>query len=118
MTESIVIESHIPEALENKDRAVEAALEAIGMMLDYEAASELGSDPRRVDTGNLALSMEHQVDTGEKSLTVGTNVEYAIYVHEGTRVRGHEPNRFLRNAFMNNIDNIKNMLQQFLGTGT
>lgn len=90
---------------------IETALEAIGQMLDYECAMELGSDPRRVDTGNLALSMEHEVEG--KTLQVGTNVEYAEYVHDGTQKMA--ANRFIRNGFMNNIDNIRNQLEMYLG---
>ena len=110
---NIRVESHIPELESEKDRAIEAALEAIGQSLVYEAANELGSDPKRVDTGNLMFSITHEVDTSEKAVMVGTNVEYGIYVHEGTRKM--KPNRFLRNAFVNNIDNIRNMIQQDLG---
>lgn len=47
---------------------------------------------------------------GKKAVYVGTNVEYAGYVHEGT---GHmAPNRFLKNALGNN----KAELEKIIGT--
>ena len=47
---------------------------------------------------------------GKKAVYVGTNVEYAGYVHEGT---GHmAPNRFLKNAMQNN----KAELEKIIGT--
>jgi hypothetical protein len=109
----IKVIDNIPVFMQAEEQAIEAALEAVGQMLDYECAMELGSDPRRIDTGNLALSMEHEVDG--KTLTVGNNVEYGVYVHEGTSKMA--ANRFIRNGFMNNIDNIKNTLQAYLGSG-
>jgi HK97 gp10 family phage protein len=47
-----------------------------------------------VDTGHLRDSLEHEVD-GD-TLRVGTNVDYAVYVEEGTRYMAAEP--YLRPA--------------------
>ena len=41
----------------------------------------------------------------QQAVYVGTNVEYGIYVHEGTQRM--TPNRFLKNAFMRNMNQIK-----------
>jgi len=98
------------EARSEKDAAVERALTAVGMFLEGEAKLELESDPRRVDTGNLRNSVTNVVE--ETSVHVGTNVEYGIYVHEGTRKMA--ANRFLRNALQNNIDQIRQYLQNEL----
>lgn len=47
---------------------------------------------------------------GKKAVYVGTNVEYAGYVHEGT---GHmAPNRFLKNA----LDKNKGELEKIMGS--
>lgn len=83
--------------------AVERALTAVGLHLQGEAAEELENDPRRVDTGRLKGSISYHADSEE--VVVGTNVEYAIYVHEGTRRMA--PNRFLKNAFDRNIEQVK-----------
>lgn len=65
------------------------ALEALGIQAEgdvkismNEVWPETGTDI--VDTGRLRNSIAHQVVEGEKAVYVGTNSEYAIYVHEGT----------------------------------
>lgn len=65
------------------------ALELIGIQAEgdiklamNEVWAETGTDI--VDTGRLRNSIAHQVVEGEKAVYVGTNSEYAIYVHEGT----------------------------------
>jgi HK97 gp10 family phage protein len=98
--------------LDNLETKAEAALTAAGMFLMTESMLELGSDPRRIDTGNLLLSIHNEVDMGDKTVTVGTNEEYAIYVHEGTRRM--VANRFIRNAFQNNADKIKRYIKSTL----
>lgn len=115
-----------------------AALEAIGLHLEGEAKDELENDPRRVDTGNLRNSITHAVDADDKSVLIGTNVEYGIYVHEGTGIyavngdgrqdpwgyedeegnwhitHGMKPNRFLKNAVERNEDQIRQYVEQEL----
>lgn len=51
-----------------------------------------------VDTGNLRGSITYEIarDGDGLSARVGTNVPYAIYVHEGTRYMAPRP--FLREA--------------------
>lgn len=83
--------------------AIHAALNEAGLHLMKEAADELENPPRRVDTGRLKGSVTRLVD-GD-TLYVGTNVEYGIYVHEGTRRM--DPNPFLKNAFERNEEQIK-----------
>lgn len=46
---------------------------------------------------------------GKKAVYVGSNLEYAVYIHEG--VRNVTPNRFLKNAFERNKEQIKRYLQ-------
>lgn len=120
---------YILRALEKQSRQ---ALEAIGLHLEGEAKDELENDPRRVDTGLLRNSITHALDgerpaissyhadygdgsgsydgtapkeTGGGAVYVGTNVEYAIYVHFGTRKM--EANAFLKNAFERNMDQVR-----------
>lgn len=85
---------------------------AVGLHLEGEAREELLNDPKRWDTGRLAGSIESEVDGGDLKLFVGTNVEYAGYVHDGTHRMA--PNRFLRNAFEHNEDQIKSYLEDAL----
>lgn len=89
-----------------KGEAVQRAMEAIGIHLEGEAKDELENSPRRIDTGRLRSSITHASD--QESVTVGTNVEYAIYVHEGTRKMA--PNAFLKNAFERNMGQVQEYL--------
>lgn len=57
------------------------ALEAVGIQAEGDVKDEI-TDLDAVDTGRLRGSIAHQVD-GD-SVEVGTNVDCAIYVHEGT----------------------------------
>lgn len=57
------------------------ALEAVGIQAEGDVKDEI-TDLDAVDTGRLRVSIAHQVD-GD-SVEVGTNVDYAVYVHEGT----------------------------------
>lgn len=61
-------------------------LEAVGKKCMNYAALELENNPARVDTGTLRGSITYVVNADDKSVTVGTNVKYAIYVHEGTGI--------------------------------
>lgn len=71
------------------DGDIHDLLEHLGA--DIEADSRLGCP---VDTGRLRDSLEHEVQ-GD-TVRVGTNVEYAVYVEEGTRYMNAEP--YLRPA--------------------
>jgi HK97 gp10 family phage protein len=82
------------------DDAVNRALEAIGIQAEGYAKLELENSPRRIDTGNLRNSITHSVNNDENAVYIGTNVEYGIYVHEGTVKMG--ANRFLKNAVEKN----------------
>lgn len=55
-----------------------------------------------------------------KAVYVGTNVEYAAYVHEGHRTpKGNTvpPNRFLKNAIEKHKDEYKQILRETLQSG-
>lgn len=59
-------------------------------------------------------------DKSKKAVYVGTNVEYAPYVHDGTQggIFGSgkplEPNRFLKNGVEKSKDKLKDMAKQIL----
>lgn len=117
--------------IEAKDDAVERILAEIGLHLEGEARIEIENAPSRVDTGLLRNSITYAVDGHTPAITeyhedngpgsgryfgsvpaedhggavyVGTNVEYAIYVHEGTRSMA--PGRFILNAVRKNAGRI------------
>jgi HK97 gp10 family phage protein len=106
------IEDHTAEYDRDVERALLNALEDIGLHIEGEAKEELENSPRRIDTGNLRNSITNEVVDDEKAVYIGTNVEYAIYVHEGTSRM--EPNRFLKNAVARNKDQIKDYIKKAL----
>ena len=57
------------------------ALEAVGIQAEGDIKDEI-TELKAVDTGRLRSSMAHVVD--KDSVYIGTDVEYGIYVHEGT----------------------------------
>lgn len=136
---NIRIDDHSAEYLKDVSNALDAALEAVGIHLEGEAKDELENTPRRVDTGLLRNSITYAIDgksaaissytddeekksgtyhgTAPKeekgrSVAVGTNVEYALYVHEGTSKMA--PNRFLKNAVERNKEQITDYIKSSL----
>lgn len=62
-----------------------------------EAKKRLKEPPKRIDTGLLRASITVQEIAEEPfGARIGTNVEYALFVHNGTRKMAANP--FLRDA--------------------
>ncbi len=140
MAKDVRIEDHTDEYLKQVDAALEKALTAIGIHIEGEAKEELSNTPKRIDTGLLRNSItyaldgeaphakSYSADSGNKSgsysgtadkesgknrsVVIGTNVEYAIYVHEGTV--NMSPNRFMKNALEHNQDQIEEYIKNAL----
>ena len=112
------------------------ALEAVGIQAEGDVKDEI-TDLRAVDNGHLRGSIAHQVD-GD-SVEIGTSVEYAVYVHEGTgkyAIGGgtpkerwvyrdpltgefrmgypQKPRRFLKNAIERYVDDYKEIIKEYL----
>ena len=85
----------------NADKA--KGLEAMGL------AAEAGVKPKvPVDTGNLRNSIEHQTDTANDQVIVGStqlDPPYSIYQELGTRSQPAQP--YLRPGVLENIDKIR-----------
>ena len=73
------------------EKALRNGLEAIGMTAETHAKKECP-----VDTGRLRNSITNAVETNEKAVYIGTNVEYAPYVELGTSRQKAQP--FLKPA--------------------
>lgn len=125
-------------AKEEVRKAIDRALEAIGLHVSGEAKEELSNAPKRIDTGLLRNSITYAVygqspavtsytaDTGEgagsysgkapgesdggMAVYIGSNSEYSAYVHEGTQKMA--PNRFLKNAVEKNLDQIQRYIER------
>lgn len=85
-------------------RSVAKALEEIGLVAEG-AAKRLCP----VDTGRLRNSITHAF-VKEDEIAIGTNVEYALYVHEGTSRRGGTP--FLTQAVQNNAGRFATIMKK------
>lgn len=61
-----------------------------GKKVEAAAKRNLQREPRRVNTGRLRSSINTQLFSlgGKVAVRVGTNVYYALYVHEGTGLHG------------------------------
>ena len=99
------------EVLAALEARIPVALEAAGLQAEAYAKLELENSPRRIDTGNLRNSISHS-PMSDRVEQIGTNIEYAMYVHEGTSKMA--PNRFLKNALENNADQLKQIVMQYL----
>lgn len=93
------------------NQGIAAALEEIGQVAEGDAAKLCP-----VDTGRLRASITHAItelgaDGGE--VIIGTNVEYATYVHEGTKKMAGNP--FLRNAVNGKKPKYERIVRKHLG---
>lgn len=79
MTTDVKFTDNSKEVLEMLSSAMEAALSEIG-----EKAVGYAKQNAPVDTGRLRDSIKYTVDPDEKSVSVGSDVEYAQYVENGT----------------------------------
>lgn len=134
---SIDVIDNTDDAMHEMQIKIDRALEAIGQEAEKKAKDYLEADPRRVRTSRLKNSITHtysnksgfshaykdregnsytqDIATGDSVRTVfiGTNVEYAVYVHEGTYKM--TPNRFLKNAVQNHASEYKDIAKKHLG---
>lgn len=137
MGNDVKITDNTDKFLQAMEQKIEKALVSVGMQCEGDAKLELESDPRRVDTGRLRNSITYattkshsspqstfgnpdassadgvsQSQAEENAVVIGTNVEYGIYVHEGTTRMS--PNRFLRNAVERNEETYHKMIDDVM----
>lgn len=93
--------------LEALARAKEQALTAIGL----EAEGFAKENVTHIDTGRLRNSIAHAVD-GDFAY-IGTNVEYAPYIEEGSRTISN-PDHMLRRAASEHTDRYKALIKTAL----
>ena len=93
-------ESNLPAVKKAIEKQQEVILESIGAFIDGRAV-----DLCPKDTGNLINSITHVVNMGNKSVVLGTPVEYAIFVEKGTGKSIAQP--FLTPAVEDNINKIQ-----------
>lgn len=103
----IKLELHTDEILDALDEQVEAALTAVGMQAETYA-KQLAP----VDTGRLRNSITNEVDVSDKSVTIGSAVEYAPFVEQGTSKRRAKP--YLRPAIIDHRDDYQRIVENIL----
>lgn len=114
---------------------VNIGLEAIGQKLENETKTAAYMP---VDDGQLRASITHEVDEKKGVVYIGSNLEYAPYVHEGTGLfannddgrqtpwkykdakgnwhttNGQEPQPFLQRTVDENIESLPNVFINLL----
>lgn len=103
-----VNEDNTEEASQGIQRAIDRALEEIGL-----AAEGYAKRACPVDTGNLRNSITHAVESADNAVYIGTNVEYAPYVELGTSRQKAQP--FLRPAASEHGAQYRQVLKKALG---
>lgn len=81
----VKIETNKDLFLNAMEEQVLLALELVGMQAEGHAKDYITA-AGRVDTGRLRSSVAHAVDSGEKAVYIGSNVEYAVYNEVGTGI--------------------------------
>ena len=89
------------------DQALARALEEVGLVAEGYAKKACP-----VDTGRLRNSITHQVRPSEKSVYIGTNVEYAPYVELSTSRTKGQP--FLRPAATDHENTYRKIFEKYL----
>lgn len=100
-----VVADHTDEVIEELGRAIARGLEAIGIEAESDAARICP-----VDTGRLRNSITHTIDADEQVAIIGTNVPYALFVHENRK----HPQRFLTDAVTQNADKYRRIAEAAL----
>lgn len=123
--------NHIFEYTEEEKERVKKALNIIGLKMENYAKISL-TDSGAVDTGRLRNSITYATaekhsegsepakpedyalrgSAKENSVSIGTNVEYAIFVEEGTSKMRKRP--YIRPAIENHMDEWKSIIKNEL----
>lgn len=103
----VILADHTDAIIQAMGKAIARALEAVGIEAEGDA-KELCP----VDTGRLRNSITHIIDAGGDWAAIGTNVEYAEYVHNGTSRSKAQP--FLTDAVTQNADKYRSITERMM----
>lgn len=92
--------------------AVERSLTRIGLAAEGYAKKNLYPG-HGLDTGNLRNSITNEVQSSEKAVYIGTNVEYAAYVELGTTRTKAKP--YLKPAAAEHSAVYKRIIEEEMG---
>ena len=111
-----LLRNSITHAVSGKPAAI-SSYQSNDNHADTAATRRAGTAGKPVDPpkeGKYEGTAPQDPDT-KKAVYIGTNVEYAVYVHNGT-MRMKEKNPFLKNAVTKHKDEYKAIFKQHLGT--
>ena len=122
-----LVDELLPEAMKQ-------GLEAVGQLVENKAKENCP-----VDDGQLRASITHEISEDISSVAIGSNLEYAPYVHQGTGLfakegdgrkevpwryqdakgqwystKGQKPNPFLQKAVDENRDKLIKLFENLL----
>lgn len=110
----VEFKSNAKQVLSAEEKAVKIALTKIGMIVERDTKAKTP-----VDTGNLRNSFTNDVRADEKSVYIGSNVEYAPYIEYGHRFgtsnHYYAGKHMLQDAINTNRGEIKDILEKSLG---
>lgn len=101
----VEIDDNSDEINQNMDAAIERGLIAVGMTAETYAKEYCTA----VDTGRLRGSITHSVVSEEKSVYIGTNVEYAPYIEYGHH--SYAGLHFIKKAASNHSAEYKKLIE-------
>lgn len=99
--------SNKKQVLKTLTQAEERALTGLGIFVVGEATVRTP-----VKTGNLRGSINHKVNAGQKSVSVGSPVLYAPYIEKGTSKMSAQP--FLTPSVEENESRIKSLVGELM----
>lgn len=104
---AVKFEDNSKQVLSALNIQIEIALTGIGMQ-----AETYTKQLCPVKTGRLRGSIENKPNSQLKNVTIGTTVEYAPYVEQGTSKQRAQP--YLRPAIMNHLEQYKQIAKNAL----
>lgn len=107
---TLTVTDNSEEVLKALENAIDRALDTIGeTAVGY--AQDVITEAGRVDTGTMRDSVD--TDHDERTVIIGTNVEYAPYHELGTS-RGIKPIHFLKRAATEHTEEYKGFVKDSL----
>ena len=106
----ITLTDNSDEVLKALENAIDRALDSIGeTAVGY--AQDVITEAGRVDTGTMRGSVD--TDHDERTVVIGTNLEYAPHHELGTS-KGIKPIHFLKRAATEHTEEYKNLVKDSL----
>lgn len=114
------VEGHAINELSNNPKRIDTGLlkNSITHAVSGKPAAKssyVADTPKEGKAQNSGSYSGQAPDEAQKAVWIGTNVEYAIYVHEGTSKM--KPNRFIKNAIVRNKKEIADICETYLKNG-